>query len=174
MSGETDDRDVREQIDDLWRQVRAIRADLEALAARADTSDQRADTSEARADAAQARADKSDARADVAEERADAHEARGEADHRRIVDLEHRVDVDEEMIAELQAEGLLSRETTKRMHEALRSSRRIGAAIGVLMATRNVTEEAAFLILATASEHSNRKLRDVAEQVVLDVGSSSI
>ena len=73
------------------------------------------------------------------------------------------------MIAELQAEGVLSRESAQQMHEALRSSRRIGAAIGVVMASLNVTEEAAFMTLAEACKRSNRKLRDIAEEVVHDL-----
>jgi chromosome segregation ATPase len=156
MSGETDDdRHLQEQIDDLRRQVSTNRADIDAIASRTDASNHRADTSEARADAA--------------EQRADSHEARGDLDHRRIDDLERRVDVDEEMIAELQAEGVLSREGVQKMQEALRSSRRIGAAIGVVMARRNVTEEVAFLTLAQASQRTNRNLRDIAEDVVLDL-----
>ncbi|MFZ1666467.1 MAG: response regulator, partial [Flavobacteriales bacterium] len=50
---------------------------------------------------------------------------------------------------------------------ALSSNRRIGAAIGVLMASRHVTSEEAFALLRTASNESNRKLHEVADQVVL-------
>ncbi|WP_205260013.1 ANTAR domain-containing protein [Nakamurella leprariae] len=49
---------------------------------------------------------------------------------------------------------------------ALQSNRRIGAAIGILMARRDLTSDQAFGLLRTASQHGNRKLRDVADQVV--------
>jgi len=50
---------------------------------------------------------------------------------------------------------------------ALSSNRRIGAAIGVLMATRHVTSEEAFKLLRRASNDCNEKLGDVANRVVL-------
>jgi hypothetical protein len=190
-----DDRPARDTDDDLQRQIDALsnrvdtnRADIDALAARAaasedradgmdarsDAADRRAEKGEARADAAEERAVKHEARADAAEERADRHEARTDAQGRRLDELERRVDVDQEMIAELQAEGVLSRQHAEQMHEALRSSRRIGAAIGVVMANRQVNEEAAFLILAKASSNSNRKLRDIAEEIVRDLDVSHL
>ena len=48
---------------------------------------------------------------------------------------------------------------------ALTTSRQIGAAMGVLMATRKVTEEQAFDLLRTASQQLHRKLREVAVEV---------
>jgi AmiR/NasT family two-component response regulator len=50
---------------------------------------------------------------------------------------------------------------------ALASSRRIGMAIGILMARFNVRDDAAFDLLRTASQRQNRKVRDIAEDVVL-------
>jgi hypothetical protein len=50
---------------------------------------------------------------------------------------------------------------------ALLSARRIGAAIGILMATRKVTEDEAFELLRAASQAWPRKLRVVADDVVL-------
>lgn len=50
---------------------------------------------------------------------------------------------------------------------AMTSNRRIGAAIGVLMTSRHITEESAFALLREASQHANRKLRDIAEAVIL-------
>ncbi|MFL6163734.1 MAG: ANTAR domain-containing protein [Jatrophihabitantaceae bacterium] len=52
------------------------------------------------------------------------------------------------------------------LHTALDSSRRIGAAIGVLMAIHKVTEDQAFDLLRTASQLLHRKLRDIASEVV--------
>jgi signal transduction histidine kinase/CheY-like chemotaxis protein len=53
------------------------------------------------------------------------------------------------------------------LERALSSNRRIGAAIGVLMASRHVTSVQAFKLLRRASNESNRKLGDVADRVVL-------
>lgn len=50
---------------------------------------------------------------------------------------------------------------------ALKSSRQIGTAMGILMARRLVTSEQAFELLNRASQHLNRKLRDIAEEVEL-------
>lgn len=49
---------------------------------------------------------------------------------------------------------------------ALESSRRIGAAIGVVMAGSHCTYEQAFAILRDASQRTHRKIRDVAEDVL--------
>jgi hypothetical protein len=48
---------------------------------------------------------------------------------------------------------------------ALASSRQIGTAIGILMAQRRITSDEAFALLRRASQHLNRKLRDVAAEV---------
>ena len=49
---------------------------------------------------------------------------------------------------------------------ALRSSRRIGTAIGIVMASHRVDEQAAFELLRRRSQDSNRKLADIADDVV--------
>ncbi len=59
-----------------------------------------------------------------------------------------------------------AQDTADNLETALASSRRIGAAIGVLMAHHKVTEDAAFGMLRTTSQHLHRKLRDVAVEVV--------
>lgn len=53
------------------------------------------------------------------------------------------------------------------LNVALVSGRRIGAAIGILMASRRLTEQQAFEALRVSSQRGNRKLRDVAEDVLL-------
>jgi hypothetical protein len=53
------------------------------------------------------------------------------------------------------------------LHQALESNRKIGVAMGVLMARFGVTEEASFDLLREASQRRNRKLRDLAEEVAL-------
>jgi len=49
---------------------------------------------------------------------------------------------------------------------ALQSSRRIGIAMGILMAHRGLREADAFHCLVQASQQQNRKLAQVAEDVV--------
>ena len=46
------------------------------------------------------------------------------------------------------------------------SNRRIGIAIGILMARAGHTDEQAFECLRDASQQHNRKLRDIAEDVI--------
>lgn len=120
----------------------------------------------ARVAANRADIDELQARAEQAILRADASDARSEDDRHRLESLEARADVDARMIAELQADGVLSRQHAAHLEVALRSSRRIGAAIGIVMAVRLVDEERAFEILKTASSHANRKLRVIADDVV--------
>lgn len=57
-------------------------------------------------------------------------------------------------------------ELTEHLNTALATSRRIGAAIGILMVTRHTTEEKAFELLCESSQRQHRKLRDVADDVV--------
>ncbi|MEO9238799.1 MAG: GAF and ANTAR domain-containing protein, partial [Jatrophihabitantaceae bacterium] len=52
------------------------------------------------------------------------------------------------------------------LEQALGSSRRIGAAIGVLMSHHKVTEDDAFAMLRASSQRLHRKLRDIAVEVV--------
>ena len=49
---------------------------------------------------------------------------------------------------------------------ALRNSRRIGTAIGILMHARRIDEASAFDLLRRRSQHTNRKLSAIAEDVV--------
>jgi hypothetical protein len=51
------------------------------------------------------------------------------------------------------------------LEEALATNREIGQAIGILMATDHVTAEQAFEKLRTASQHTHRKLREIAAEV---------
>lgn len=51
------------------------------------------------------------------------------------------------------------------LETALASSRQIGTAMGILMARNLVTSDQAFELLSRASQHLNRKLRDVAAEV---------
>lgn len=53
------------------------------------------------------------------------------------------------------------------LEQAVLSNRRIGMAIGILMASLKITEDRAFDLLRTASSRRNQKLRDIAEEVLL-------
>jgi AmiR/NasT family two-component response regulator len=52
------------------------------------------------------------------------------------------------------------------LRRALESSRTIGAAMGIVMATHMVSLEEAFEMLREVSQNHNRKLRDIAVDVV--------
>ncbi len=92
-------------------------------------------------DALQAMVEQATDRADTRDERAVAHGTRMDA-------LETRIDVDREVIAQLQADGLLSGQHAAHLEQALSSSRKLGAAIGLVMADRKVSEADAFTILS--------------------------
>lgn len=110
-------------------------------------------------DALQRQADASRERADAAEKRADAADARAL--------------IDRDMIAELQRDGILGQEHAAQLEEALRSSRTIGAAIGMIMGSRNISEAEAFGVLKAASQGSNRKLRDIASDLLATAATAS-
>ena len=57
-------------------------------------------------------------------------------------------------------------EEVAQLREALVSNRRIGMAMGILMRDRNVDEHEAFAVLHRISQNSNRKMHDVAEDVI--------
>jgi hypothetical protein len=65
------------------------------------------------------------------------------------------------------ATAQLDRERTVNLQRAMQSNRQIGAAIGILMTIHKVTEQQAFMLLSKASQQSNRKLRDIADDVIL-------
>jgi chromosome segregation ATPase len=96
----------------------------------------------------------------------DSLSTRADAVENRTDKIEAQVDVDRAMIAELQADGVLSQEHAEHLEQALRTSRTIGAAIGMIVASRQVSPDEAFEILKQASQHSNRKLRDIAAELV--------
>lgn len=164
--GSDRDHESRTRLEELGALMDASRADIDTLQTRADAADQRADASEARAEEANRRADASQARAREADRRADASEMRAAHDRQRIEAVESRLDLDRALIQALQDEGLVNREHAAHLEEALRSSRRIGAAIGIVMANRRVSEDVAFEMLSRASQDGNRKLRLVAEDIV--------
>ena len=61
--------------------------------------------------------------------------------------------------------GAMSREKAENLMTALQSSREIGIAMGVLMAQNKVTREQAFDLLRIVSQHTHRKIADLATEV---------
>jgi AmiR/NasT family two-component response regulator len=130
--------DLQQQIDELVALVTKGRTDIDALI-------DRANESEARANATAAT---------IKVNRAD------------IDELQEHVALDRELIAELQADGVVSREHTAQLEKALATSRTIGAAIGVLMASRDVTQDEALRLLREASSRANKPMRELAQVIV--------
>jgi hypothetical protein len=57
-------------------------------------------------------------------------------------------------------------EENSHLQRGMTSGRMIGAAIGILMSQNKVTRDQAFDLLRLRSQHSNRRLRDIAEELV--------
>jgi len=66
-----------------------------------------------------------------------------------------------------------ARERSEHLSRALLSNREIGVAIGILMATHRVSRDDALGLLRIASQHTNRKLADLASQVA-DMGELAL
>ncbi|WP_432490823.1 GAF and ANTAR domain-containing protein [Kineococcus gypseus] len=64
------------------------------------------------------------------------------------------------------ASAFAHRQRALNLEEAVATNREIGAAVGVLMALRKITKEQAVAELRRVSQHANRKLRDVAAEVL--------
>jgi AmiR/NasT family two-component response regulator len=94
-------------------------------------------------------------------------EAVGVVDRDTIASLEAVGVVDRGVIADLEADGIVVRDRVANLEIALVSARRIGGAIGLIMALRRVSEAEAFEVLRQASRNRHRKLRDVADDVLL-------
>jgi len=57
-------------------------------------------------------------------------------------------------------------DNARTLAEAIDSNRLIGAAIGILMGRHRLTQDQAFSLLRRTSQNSNRKLRDIADDVL--------
>jgi len=68
---------------------------------------------------------------------------------------------------------ILANDRVRNLQRALASNRQIGVAIGVLMHEHRLTQAQAFDVLRASSQDSNRKLADIATEVV-DTGTLSI
>lgn len=72
--------------------------------------------------------------------------------------------------AQVRGELHAAQQQVENLNVALQSSRDIGAAVGILMSEYRVDRDAAFELLRSASMHTNRKVRDLALDVI-DRGS---
>lgn len=61
----------------------------------------------------------------------------------------------------------LDHDQVANLQQALETSRRIGAAVGILMCRHTITEDEAFQRVRSVSQNTNRKVRDVADEIVL-------
>jgi hypothetical protein len=69
--------------------------------------------------------------------------------------------------------AMLANDRVRNLQRALASNRQIGVAIGVLMHEHRLSQTQAFDVLRAASQDSNRKLAEIATEVV-DTGTLSI
>jgi len=60
-----------------------------------------------------------------------------------------------------------SQHTVQNLQRALATCREIGVAVGILMSSQRITHSQAFELLSSASRSQNRKVRDIAAEVVL-------
>lgn len=81
--------------------------------------------------------------------------------------LEEQVGLDHQLIAGLESQGMIDRNQIGNLEAALITCRRIGTAIGIVMVTYKITDDDAFRLLSVGSQRSHRKLRDIADEVVL-------
>jgi AmiR/NasT family two-component response regulator len=84
-----------------------------------------------------------------------------------VHDVDDALDEAEGVLA-ADASGLVSElsDEVRQLKEALDSNRRIGMAMGLVMGQLQVTEVEAFDALRRISQNTNRKLRDVADDII--------
>lgn len=70
------------------------------------------------------------------------------------------------LLASHAAVAFSSAQSDANLHAAITSHRDIGVAVGILMERHKVSPDAAFSLLADASQRTNTKLRDVASRLV--------
>lgn len=87
----------------------------------------------------------------------------------QVYALQLQADVDGAVIAHLESQGVTAQSEIAALSGALAESiaaaRRIGTAIGYVMALENLTDAEAFQALKQASAKSNRRLLDLAERL---------
>ena len=69
--------------------------------------------------------------------------------------------------ASIALDAAIATNQNQNLQQALQSNRRIGMAMGILIALHHLEERQAFDLLRVASQNTHTKLRDVAEEVIL-------
>jgi vacuolar-type H+-ATPase subunit I/STV1 len=85
----------------------------------------------------------------------------------RIAELEAQRAQDQALIENLRAAEQEHRAKVAGLEYALTGSRQIGTAIGIVMSRYRVTNDHAFDLLRWVSQNGHRKLREVADDVIL-------
>ena len=88
----------------------------------------------------------------------DALEKRADESDLRQDESEAQAALDRDILATLQIDEELTRSQVAQLEQALRTSRVIGAAIGMVMNSRQVSQDEALTVLKQASSRSNVKL----------------
>lgn len=81
--------------------------------------------------------------------------------------LEAQVAAEQSAYAELANALTEAHKKVANLEIGLETARRIGIAVGILMAHHHVTDVQAFQLLRRTSQQTHRKLRDIAEDVLL-------
>jgi len=75
-------------------------------------------------------------------------------------------DASPDLVKQVHDQLVEARERIEHLERALATNRRIGIAIGVVMARYGLPDEQAFELLREQSQVRNKKLRDLAEEVI--------
>lgn len=84
-----------------------------------------------------------------------------------FTDLDRGVGAIFATLASLALQHSIEQQKTANLMTALESSRQIGMAMGILMSSKLLTADQAFNQLRMASQHLHRRVRDVAEEVMV-------
>jgi hypothetical protein len=77
-----------------------------------------------------------------------------------------REDGSPDLVEQVREQLVRARERVGHLETALVTNRRIGIAIGIVMVRHQITDEQALELLREQSQVRNRKLRDLAEEVI--------
>ena len=96
----------------------------------------------------------------------DALEKRADESDLRQDESEAQAALDRDILATLQIDEELTRAHIDQLEQALRTSRIIGAALGMVMASRDISQDEALEVLKSASSRSNVKLSVLCANMV--------
>jgi hypothetical protein len=103
----------------------------------------------------------------------DALEKRADESDLRQDESEAQASLDRDILATLQIDEELTRSQVAQLEQALRTSRVIGAAIGMVMNSRQVSQDEALTVLKQASSRSNVKLSALCAEM-LQKGTATV